>query len=371
MTPHRLVRLGRYPLALFLVVAACCRGQGANPDAGRDVDFTITLGRENVVAVTERTLESGPGISGALRARKEATVRAEVGGPLLENRAEPGRRVSRGEELARIDDGALSDQLQAARQAVRSAEDALETARRDSQRSEELAKGGALAPRDLDRARTALAQAEALAADARARVAQAGQAAGRTRVKAPLTGVVSERPASAGDIVQPGTPLFTVVDPSSLRLEATVPADALAMVKVGTKVDFAVTGYPARTLQGTIELVNPAVDPATGQVRIYVTLPNEKGTLLAGLFARGRVASESRRGLAIPAEAVDPVSSPPSVFVLRDGKVQRVAVELGLRDEVREEVLVTKGLGAGDTVLLGSARATVPEGAAVRLADAR
>src|SRR5918998_6199804 len=128
----------------------------------------------------------------------------------------------------------------------------------------------------------------------------------KTAVRAPFAGVVSEREVSAGDVVQPGALLYTIVDPSSLQLEATVPAEQLQSLKVGTPVEFTVAGYGARRFQGRIDRINPSVDPATRQVRIYVTIPNRDQGLVAGLFAEGRVESERRRALAIPFAALDP-----------------------------------------------------------------
>jgi RND family efflux transporter MFP subunit len=191
----------------------------------------------------------------------------------------------------------------------------------------------------------------------------------RTRISAPFDGAVSERQANAGDVVAPGTPLVTVVDPTSLRLEASVPAEFAAKLQAGTSVDFRVAGYGEQGFTGKIERVNPVVDPATGQVRIYVAIPNSEQALLAGLFAQGRVASESREALAVPVGAVDLRSTTPSVLRVRDAKIERVTVELGLRDEVSQQVEIRSGLQAGDVVVLGSAK-DLAEGTRVQVAQA-
>jgi RND family efflux transporter MFP subunit len=347
-----------------LSTAACSRGQA---EARKAEPPAVALGAENVAAVEAVALQSGPSVSGALRARREATLRAEVGGALVANDAEPGLRVKQGQALARIEDGALGDQLAAALQAVRAAEHALALARRNHERSKQLADAGGLAQQALEQSEAQVAAQEAMAADARARLAAAQLLHARTRLRAPFDGIVSDRQARAGDVVQPGAPLFTVVDPTSMRLEAAVPAEQLEAVRPGTAVDFTVTGYAGRSFAGRIEQVNPVVDPATGQVRITVTLPNEGGTLLAGLFARGRVATETRTAPALPADAIDPSGSAPSVLRVRSSRVERVAVTLGMRDEVAERVEVKQGLSPGDVVLRGPARAGIPEGARVRL----
>jgi RND family efflux transporter MFP subunit len=328
----------------------------------------ITLAPENVAVVREATLQSGPEISGTLRAKRAAAIRAEVGGAVLEVLAEAGQQVKPGQLLARIDDAALQDSLLAARSGVAAAKNALQVAESNAQRARTLADAGALAAQQAEQAEAGLEMARAQLADAQARLAVAGQQAGKTRVRAPFAGVVSERQASAGDVVAPGAALFTVIDPARLQFEASIPAARLAEVKPGAEVDFSVTGFD-RTFQGEIERVNPSVDPGTGQVRVYVNVKNEEGRLISGLYAQGRVATESASLLAAPAAAVDTTSTPPTVMRVVNGKVEKVAVEVALRDDVAGEVGLRAGVRQGDVLVLGSARATLAEGAPVKLAE--
>jgi RND family efflux transporter MFP subunit len=185
-------------------------------------------------------------------------------------------------------------------------------------------------------------------------------------VRAPFAGVVSEREISAGDVVQAGAPLYTVVDPSGMQLEATVPADQLQSLRVGTPVEFMVSGFGSRRFQGRIDRINPSVDPATRQVRIYVTIPNRDQGLVAGLFAEGRVESQRRRVPAIPLVALDPKGSSNEVLRLQAARVRRTRVELGIRDPAAEMVEVVGGLSVGDTILLGSSQG-LADGTVVRI----
>jgi RND family efflux transporter MFP subunit len=179
-------------------------------------------------------------------------------------------------------------------------------------------------------------------------------------VLAPYAGVVADRYVNPGDIVAPGTPLFSLVDPSTMRLEAAVPASELGMVRVGARVTFTVTGYPGRSFEGRISSVNPQADPQTRQVRLFVRIPNAGQRLVAGLFAEGRVAAEERSTLTVPATAVDQRGLTPEVVRLRNGIVERVSVTLGARDAATESVEITAGLSAGDTVLVGAALGISP-----------
>jgi len=336
----------------LLALASCGKKEEPKPAAAAPV----VLGPENLAVARDTILQSGPTISGALAAEREADVRAEVGGSIVSMSAEQGQKVAAGAVLARIDDTAVRDQYLSARAAVRTAEENLQVARRNTERTERLAQAGAIADRDLEQARASATNATGMLADARARLATAEKQLARTTIRAPFAGIVSERKSSAGDVVQPGTQLFTVIDPASMRLEAGVPADQLGAVRVGSAVTFTVNGFPDRTFEGRIQRMNPSVDPATGQVRIYVSIPNAGRTLVAGLFAQGRVATESKQALAVPATAVDQRGTSPAVLRLRASRVERVTVATGLHDQVAELLEITSGLAAGDTVLLGSAQ---------------
>ncbi|NVJ26669.1 efflux RND transporter periplasmic adaptor subunit [Myxococcus sp. AM011] len=351
-------------LAAACVVAGCKKGSGEPAPPAEPV---VNLGQENVALAEPSELRSGPGISGTLQARTAAAVRAQVGGTVLDIKAQQGQVVKKGQELARIDDATLRDQLIATRTAVSTARNALRVAEAEQERSAKLAKAGVITQRDFERAQLSVAQAKGQLAEAHSRQTLAREQLGRTRVVAPFAGVVSERQASVGDVVQPGSPLFTVVDPRTLRLEASVPAANLDQVKVQTPVEFKVTGYGDNSFTGQVERINPVVDPNTGQVRIYVAIPNTDLQLLAGLFAEGRVAAKAVRALSIPLGAVDDTEGKPGVMRVRDERVERVPITLGLRDDVEQRVEVRQGLQQGDVVLLGSARDEVTDGSRVKV----
>ncbi|HEV2147471.1 MAG TPA: efflux RND transporter periplasmic adaptor subunit, partial [Longimicrobiaceae bacterium] len=228
---------------------------------------------------------------------------------------------------------------------------------------------GAIAERDLEQARNAQNLAQSQLADARARLTQTQEQAAKAVVRAPISGVVSDRPVNAGDVVAPGAALFTIVDPGSMRLEAAVPAAQLGQVRVGAPVRFTVSGYPGRTFTGRVERINPAADPATGQVPVFVSIPNADGALVAGLFAQGRVASEERQALLVPAGAVVEQAGTPVVLRLRGGRAEAAAVRVGATDSETEQVEVVSGLAAGDTILVGAAVGTTP-GTQVRIGRA-
>lgn len=341
------------------VFAAACAKKPAAAVASETP--TVTIGPENVAIVEATDLASGPTLSGQLAPERSASIRSEVSASVLSVLHVQGEAVTAGTTLAKLDDTSIRDAWLSARSGVTSAQTAADQAQRDLQRATRLHDAGAIADRDLEAARRGDLAAQAQLADANARLAATKKQLDACDVKAPFTGIVSERQVSAGDVVAPGAPLFTVVDPGSMRLEAAIPASSLTDVRVGMRATFSVSGYGARKFDGRITSVNPSADPATGQVRIYASIPNGSGQLVAGLYAQGRVATATRRALSAPATAVDQRGLRPFVVRLKGGKPERVEVAIGVRDEEQERLeIVSTSIAAGDTLLLGAAQGISP-----------
>jgi RND family efflux transporter MFP subunit len=353
--PNRSARAIAIVAMLSLLTAQACKQNDAANAATADANI-MTVGPENIAVVKAEEIKTGPALSGALAPETQSTVRAEVAGAVLQTLVEAGTTVHAGQELARIDDSGIRDAYLSAKSGVTTADNTAQIAQRESDRADALLKAGAIADRQRDQAHNALIAAQAQAADARARLANAEKQLNKTTIKAPFSGVVSARSINAGDFVSPGTATFTIVNPSTMRLEASVPGEALSSVHLGSQVDFTVNGYGARRFAGRISSINPVADPATRQVRVIVTIPNQSGTLVGGLFAEGRVSAEAHTSAVVPSGAVDERGVRPTVVRLKNGKIEPVEVAIGIRDAATETIEITKGLLPGDTVLLGAAR---------------
>lgn len=369
-TPVTLIlrRLARLAPLVVLATAACSKpaAEAAAPEP------PVQVPADQVAMVDSLEVESGPALSGTLTAERTAQVRSQMSGTVLAVYAKEGQAVSAGQAIALIDTTVAAEQARSARSALRSAQVQSQLATRNAERSAALLKAGAIADRDEEGARAQAQAAAAAVADATSRLAAAEKLLRDGTVRAPFAGVISELPVSAGDVVQGGaggaTLLATVVDPSELTLEASVPAENLNGIKRGAKVEFTLNGMSRQVVTGTVARINPTVDPTTRQVRIYVVVPNRNQALASGLFAEGRVTIEAAHALAVPLSALDPRANTPSVKRLKGGKVESVPVTVGLRDALRERVVVT-GVARGDTVLLGGAIGT-PTGSSVRITRA-
>jgi membrane fusion protein, multidrug efflux system len=340
-----------------LVVAAGC-DRGASQASSQPPPTAIPAGE--LVTVSHGTVSSGPLIAGTLEASRGATIVAELGGTVQEVGPEIGAHVAAGTILVRIDPSALGNVARSAAAQVSAQRTQLATARRELERVRHLVDVNAIPRRELEDAETRVATLEAAVAGATAQRATAQEQLGRSMVRSPLDGVVARRSVNVGDVVAPGAPLYQVIDPSSLRLEAAVPSTRVEALTIGAPVEFEVRGYPDRTFAGRITRISPQADAATRQIPILVDVANPQGKLLAGLFAQGRLVIESATGLVIPSAAVDDSTGQPSVLRVRNNAIERVPVELGLRDPMTDRVLVARGLAAGDRVVARAVAAPPP-----------
>jgi membrane fusion protein, multidrug efflux system len=348
-------------IAVVLVfIVQSRRSRQGREDVSAAAPAAVRVGPEDVSTVKREKIAEGPALSGTITARNEAAVRAEIQGQVTSVSAEEGQAVRRGAPLARIDPGALGTQSRAARSGVTTARNALATAQRQAARQEELARQGIVSKQDLDLARQNVSNARGQLAEAQAAASDAAEQLGRSVVTAPLGGVVSQRDVSPGDVVQPGAPLFTIVDNGTMQLEASVPAEDLRALHVGMPVTFTVQGLEGRTFGGRISRINPTADPVTRQIRVVAEIPNADGALVGNLYAEGRVLSAAREGLVVPAAAVDRTSSSPFVVRLNGNRVARVTVRIGVVDERNDRVEVRGALRAGDRVLMGASRQLTP-----------
>ena len=254
----------------LLLLSACGKKPAPKPAAP-----AVNVEAASIAVATLRRVSDGPRLSGTLQPQQSATILAEVGGTVTSVNGAEGQNVSKDSVLAVISDESAAQALRSAQTAVQSAQTAVAVAQRDLDRSSSLAAAGAVPRRDVDVARSQLANAQSQRAQAQATLAQARERVGDQRVVAGRAGTISDKKISAGDVVTPGAPLFTIVDLSTLQLEASVTSDALAALRPGAAVDVEVRGYKDERFRGTVSRIAPTVDPSTGQVRVYVVIGND------------------------------------------------------------------------------------------------
>ncbi len=336
-------------LAAALLAAACAKGPDKNAATAEAKPLLVSA--EDVHTVRNAALASGPAVIGSVQPERRADLRAEVPAIVMQVLRENGDVVRRGDLLVRLDDTSIRDALASAEAAARSAEQASEQAKRQFERMKTLRASGMASAQALDDAEGRRNSAESDLEAAKTRVVAARQQLARTEVRAPFDGVVSDRKVSAGDTAQVGKELLKVIDPASMRFEGMVSADHIGSVKAGQAVSFRVNGYGEQEFAGKVRRVNPSANPTTRQVEVLVDFASQKAPRLAGLYAEGRVETESTASLTIPATALVREGDKASAWVVKDGKLAKVALALGERDPRTGDWAVKGGLEEGAQVI--------------------
>jgi len=300
---------------------------------------------------------------GSLVAIRGVTLGAEVPGRVREITFESGGSVKRGAALVKLDTSAEETQLDSA------VADAT-LAKLNLARTRKLRQGEANAQADLDAAEARATQAEAAVANLKAVIA-------KKTVRAPFDGRIAIRQVELGQIVSPGTAIASLQAVSPIHADFWLPQQALADLRSGQRARMRTDTFGDAAWDGVITTINPEVDPATRNVRVRATFPNEDGRLRPGMFANVEVlSSDARPVLTIPATAVIFAPYGDSVFAIeedkdRGGKTVAVArqkfVRLGERRG--DLVAVVSGLRAGETVV-SSGAFKLRNGTAVAVNDA-
>ncbi len=346
----RTVSLAVLCIASLATLAACKPGAGNTPDKAAVAPLLISP--EDVLRVESNALGSGPSITGSIEPERRADLRAEVPAVVLAVVKENGDPVKRGDLLVRLDQTSIRDSLNSAQSSMSAASQAYDQAERQFQRMSKLRETGVVSMQQLEDVEVQRNAAQSDREAARSRLVTARQQLERTEVRAPFDGIVSDRKVSAGDTTQVGKELLKVIDPTSLRFEGRVSADAIGTVKAGQHVSFRIHGFDERSFDGKVLRVNPSANATTRQVEVLVAFADDKQQPdVAGLYAEGRVETLSTASLTLPAASVVREGDNTFAWRVKDGKLQKVKVELGDRDLRTGLFAVNAGLQSGDSVL--------------------
>ncbi|GMQ82210.1 MAG: efflux RND transporter periplasmic adaptor subunit [Rhodothermia bacterium] len=168
---------------------------------------------------------------------------------------------------------------------------------------------------------------------------------------APISGTIVERDAFLGTSVDPSTPLFKIIDLSSVIVEGDVVEDYVSALKMGQLARLYLNAYPKETFKGRIVFIGSTLDPDKRSLHIWIQVNNEHGKLKPEMFAEMAIVVDANpQAITVPVEAVIEDGPDKFVFVENGDSYQKVDVITGLRDDVNIEI--TDGLYPGDLVVI-------------------
>ena len=322
--------------------------------------------------------------SGYVTPRRRATIAAKITGRVTGVFFDEGTHVHQGQILATLDDSDARRALESAKAdrdasqaAIADFEVQLKNADIQLFRARELQKAGVQSQEALDnatmqadslRAKIALNKEQVAASEARIAVAQ--QALDNCTISAPFEGIVVSKDAQVGEMVSPvsagggftRTGIATIVDMKSNEIEVDVNESYIARVTPQQRVKATLDAYPDRVLDGKVRTVIPTADRQKATVKVRITFDKLEDFILPDMgvkvafldddaAAQGNRKTEGPPAVAyIPKGAVRSDSNVSFVLLVRDGRVERRAVSLGM--DRGTDVAVLAGLSPGDSLVL-------------------
>jgi membrane fusion protein, multidrug efflux system len=352
--------------AIGLLAAGCARHAAAPPP--KPAVTVIDLQARPVSLTTE--------LPGRVSADRIAEVRPQVNGVVLKRLFSEGNLVAAGQQLYQIDPAPYQAALASAQATLAHARASVTAARLIAQRYQALSEAHAVSRQDYDNAVATLGQDEADVASGAAAVRAAEINLAYTRVYSPISGRTGRSSVTEGALVtaNQATSLLTVTQLDPVYVDLTQPSTTLVRLKrelaAGQIRRVDGNQAPAKLLledgspyesPGTLQFSEVTVDQGTGSVTLRAIFPNSQGLLLPGMFVRATIEEGVREGAILaPQQGIThaPDGTATALVVSADGKVEKRSVELDRA--IGEEWVVTKGLGAGDRLIIAGRQNVKP-----------
>lgn len=288
--------------------------------------------------------------TGTLLPDEEVELSFEAQGKLVGIYFDEGRRVKKGELLAKLNDAPLQAQLLKLQAQHKLTEEKLF-------RQKQLLDRDAISRESYDQVATELQTIEADIKLLEARIAE-------TELRAPFDGIIGLRLISEGAYATTQTPIARLVKISPLKLEFSIPERYAGNVSPGFPVKFSIDGI-SKEFQAEVYAVEPKVEINTRTIVVRAFYPNKNEELKPGRFTSViLILSQLDNAIAIPTQALIPEMDGEKVFVYRNGKAEKINVTTGLRTE--SQIEIKSGLKFGDT-LLTTATLQLRQGLPVKL----
>lgn len=328
----KLHRISSAAFAGVLLLSACQQGESTGKEDQEEIPpvpvETGTPVRGDVLAVYSGTAP--------IEAFAEADVIAKVEGEIREVLVEEGDEVEKGQVLARLDGDRLRLELNESRARLRKMQ-------RDFERNKDLREKGLLSEGDYEKLQFDL---ESLQASYNL----ASLELDYTQIRAPISGVISERYIKLGNTIRVSDPLYRVTSFDPLVAYLHIPEREYQRITPDQPVAIDIDALADTTILASVTRVSPIVDPETGTFKITIEIRDESRRIKPGMFGRMSIIYDRHENvLQVPRSAVMEEMGVESVFIVEDGKAVRRIVQTGYGENGMIEI--TEGLEETDNVI--------------------
>jgi len=307
----------------------------------------------NTAKVEGRSIKRVVETAGTLMPWDEVVISSEIGGAIEEILVDMGDKVNKGAVLLKLDQREAKLNLEIAQKTLDKNRVQLQEARNNQRRSKDLFEKGIISASERDNIQTQNDIAEAQAAQSESALNLAKKKFEDTIVTAPIYGEIKKRHVSKGESIKDKVPLFVIVRTDPLKFYGTIAEKFSPQIKVGQNINIQVEAYEDKTFTGRIERVSPAIDLETRTLTLEAMIPNSKGILKPGFFAKGIIATITENNVSfVPESAVYSSVGIIKLFVIEADIAKEKNIKLGLKDNNLVEV--SNGVKPGDVVAVSS-----------------
>lgn len=355
-------------IGLLLLAAAC----GNKNQSGAQGPPPVPVAVQQVNSSDAVYYEEYPAI---IRALNEVELRAQVNGYITAIHFREGEKVKKGQKLYSIDQQQTEATYQQALANLSVQETNLLRAQKDVERYRELGKRDAIAKQQVDYAEATYTSAQKMVDAAKATVRSVQTNVRYSTIVAPFDGTIGISLVRLGASVSPGQTLLNTIS-SDDPIAADIAVDqkeiynfTQLLAKKPSKTDSTfrlAIGNEVYPFPGSISVIDRAVDPQTGTIKMRLTFPNPDHTLRAGMSATLRVSTSAAKALVVPYKAITEQLGEFFIYVVDSSKVSQRKVLLG--KQIGNSIIIKDGLKGNETIVTEGVQ-NLREGSAISIAQ--
>lgn len=343
-------------LVLFLLsIMSCGNNNNNNKEVAPNIESTsseIKVVPVEVIVASKQNLEATIPFTGVLAPSRSVDIISEVSGKVQKINKKLGQVVSTKDVLALIDDEVPYNQFQQAQAQKLSADNSLKIAQLNLESDNILFDNNDISKIAYENSVLAVKNAEANQLSTIANLSLLEKNYNNTRIKSPISGIISRKHIELGTMVNIGLPIYRVVDLSILKIEIGISQDMVNYVKVGSQANVQISALNNQNFNGIVQYISPQANEQTGTFKAEIYVPNTSEIeIRAGMTASIELdISNKEKLLSVPNYALVTKNGDHFIYKVKNNLAELYKIDIG--QSLGNNTIVNSGLIEGDTIVV-------------------
>lgn len=327
-----------FPILTLALLLQACGEKKKDLRTQKAADLTV-----DVVTLKPGEVVRSIAIPGSVIPNEQVDIYSEVAGRIQRIAFKEGQTIAKGTVIVQVD----SDILKAQKAQLLVEQDLAE---KDENRKRSLYQSKGISLQDFEVSQSTLAEVKA-------RLDLLNVQISKATIRAPFSGKIGLRHVSEGAFISTSTLITSIVQENPVKIQFSVPEKYAKNVKLGQVIEFKTDGND-QSYKGKVYAFEPRIDEGTRMMTVRASLPNPGGLIAGSFVSINYDMGTEENAFMVPSESIVPVLKGQKVYVVRNGAVEEVPVEIGIRTP--EKVQIIGALKEGDQVLISGLLAVRP-----------